>query len=210
MTSPPSFPTLPGQGWSVHKRPTFSTRVASHISGREARTPYYSAPLYEFELTFEGLNSLGNFPGFGVNSLQALVGLYLQCQGQFGTFLYTDLSDAAVTGQAIGTGDGATTTYSMVRSIGGFTEPVGWVLTDPAPIIYDDGLAVSTTSYVITAPFGANNVLTFLTPPTSGHAITATFSFAYQCRFLDDQCDFEELAQGLWQVQSLKFRSVKP
>jgi uncharacterized protein (TIGR02217 family) len=194
----------------VHKRPTFSTRVASHVSGREARAPFYAIPLYEFELTFEGLDSLGIFPGFGVNSLQALIALYLQCQGQYGIFLYTDPSDSTVTGQAIGTGDGATTTYTMVRSIAGFTEPIGWVLAEPKPTIYDNGIAVAASSYTITAPNGANNVLTFSTAPAAGHAVTATFSFAYQCRFLDDQNDFEELTQGLWQVQSLKFRSVKP
>jgi len=73
MAAPPSFPTLAGQGWSVHKRPTFSTRVASHVSGREARTPFYSVPLYEFELTFEGLDSAGGFQvmiGVAFNTLR--------------------------------------------------------------------------------------------------------------------------------------------
>ena len=55
MTTPPSFPALPGQSWSVHKRPTFSTRVAAHVSGREVRTPFFAHTLYEFELTFDGL-----------------------------------------------------------------------------------------------------------------------------------------------------------
>lgn len=200
----------PGQGWSVHKRPTFSTRVASHVSGRETRTPFYSYPIYEFEVTIDGLDALGNFPGLGVDSLQSLFGFYLQCQGQFGTFLYIDPTDSYVVGQTIATGDGATTAFTMVRTFGGFTEPVGWVLTSPPPVIYDNGTPVSSNAYTLAAPSGANNVLTFATPPISGHVITANFSFAYQCRFLDDQNDFEEFMQGLWSVQSLKFRSVKP
>lgn len=210
MTTPPSFPNLAGQGWSVHKRPTFSTRVASHVSGREARTPFYSAPLYEFELTFEGLDATGAFPGLTANGLQSLLGLYLQTQSQFGTFLYIDPTDDSVTGQAIATGDGTTTAFTMVRTLGGFTEPVGWVLTSPAPIIYDNGSPVSGADYAISAPYGANNVLTFTTAPAAGHVITATFSFAFQCRFLDDQADFENFMLGLWKVDSLKFRSVKP
>lgn len=210
MTTPPSFPSLTGQGWSVHKRPTFSTRVASHVSGREARTPFYSAPLYEFELTFEGLDSAGAFPGLTANGLQSLMGLYLQCQGQFGTFLYSDPTDGAAAGQAIGTGDGTTTLFSMVRTLGGFTEPVGWVLTSPAPVIRDNGSVVASGLYTITSPNGANNALTFATAPAVGHAITADFSYAFQCRFVDDQNDFENFMQGLWKVDSLKFRSVKP
>jgi uncharacterized protein (TIGR02217 family) len=209
MTTPPSFPALPGQGWSVHKKPTFSTRVASHVSGREARTPFYSYPLYEFELTFDGLDSLGTWPGLQVNSLQSLFGFYLQCQGQFGTFLYSDPTDNAVTTQTIATGDGTTQIFTMGRSFGGFTEPVGWVQGSPAPTIYVNGTPVSSGAYTITNPYGPNNVLTFTTAPASAAAITASFSFAYLCRFLEDQNDFEEFMQGLWQVQSLKFRSVK-
>ena len=71
MTSPPSFPVLAGQGWSVHKRPTFSTRVASHVSGREVRQSLYAYTLYEFELTFDGLASGSSFPGLGATSCRA-------------------------------------------------------------------------------------------------------------------------------------------
>ena len=52
--TPPAFPALPGQGWSVHKRPTFATRLAPHVSGREVRASLYAAPLWEFEVTFDG------------------------------------------------------------------------------------------------------------------------------------------------------------
>ena len=46
------------------------------------------------------------------------MGLFLQC-GQFGTFLYTDPTDNAVTNQGIATGDGSTTTFTLGRSLGG-------------------------------------------------------------------------------------------
>ena len=100
--TPPAFPVLAGQGWSVHKKPLFSTRVAQHVSGREARTPLFSSPLYEFELTFDALDSGSFYPGLGSNSLQSLMGLFLQVQGQFGTFLYTDPTDNAATAKLSG------------------------------------------------------------------------------------------------------------
>ena len=65
MTTPPSFPTLAGQGWSVHKKPMFATIVASHVSGREVRDALYENPIWEFELTFDGLDSASSYPGSG-------------------------------------------------------------------------------------------------------------------------------------------------
>lgn len=203
MPTPPSFPILAGQGWSVHKRPTFSTRVASHVSGREVRQPLYAYTLYEFELTFDGLASNDAFPGVGASSLQSLMGLYLQCEGQYGTFLYTDPTDNAVTEQGIATGDGATTSFTFQRTLGGFIEPVSWVSS--VANVYLNGVAQA-SGWSLAQP----NTLSFTAAPASGAVITADFAYAFVCRFLDDQEDFEEFMSGLWQVQSLKFRSVKP
>lgn len=204
MTTPPSFPVLIGQGWSVHKRPIFSTRVASHVSGREVRDALYAHTLYEYELVFNALSSSPTqFATLGASSLQVLMGFFLSMQGQFGTFLYADPSDNAVTGQSLGSGDGATTAFTFVRSLGGFAEPVGWVTG--APAIYLNGIA-QTSGFTITPP----NILTFASAPASGVAISADFAYAFQCRFLDDAMDFENLMQNLWAVKSVKFRSVKP
>ena len=202
MITPPSFPVLPGQGWSVHKRPTFATRVASHVSGREVRRASYADALYEFEVTYEGLASAG-FSGLGAGSLQTLLGFYLACGGQFGTFLYSDPADNSVAAQPIGTGDGTTTSFTMARTMGGFSEPVGWVTS--VGNVYLAGAAQTSAAYALATP----NTLAFTTPPAAGTAITADFSYAFVCRFLDDQEDFENIMSGLWQLQSLKFRSVR-
>ena len=154
VTTPPSFPALAGQGWSVHKRPTFSTRVASHVSGREVRQPLYAYTLYEFELTFDGLASGAAYPGLGNEFLQSLMGLYLQSEGQYGTFIYTDPTDNAATGQGIATGDGATTAFTFIRALGGFIEPVSWVSS--VANVYLNG-TVQTSGWSLVQP----NTLTF-------------------------------------------------
>jgi hypothetical protein len=367
MTTPPSFPTLPGLGWSVHKRPTFATRIAGHVSGREVRAPLYYQGLYEFELTIEGLDSNGTWTGLTANSLQSLMGLYIQLQGQYGTFLYTDPTDnsavAQPTTQAFG--DGVTTAFTFGRAIGGAVEPVswvtavsnvylngvnqpsGWTATTPNTLTFTIAPPAGTTSAQLLAEDNTTNyhyttqslasqasgtkivfaayvqaqtrtacqleindgvtnqqvnanlstgaitsatggvlassitnlgggwywvsmtvnmaataapTLTVLTanpvgttnyagttgdgiyvagavaaigsvaptalpvwstvshatvssaaitlPPAT--AITATFTYAFNCRFLDDQEDFENFMNGLWRVQTLKFRMVKP
>jgi hypothetical protein len=206
MTTPPSLPSLAGLSWSRHKKPGFSTRVAPHVSGREVRVALMSYPLYEFETVYNGLASSATpgFVGLGVTSLQSLMGFFLQLQGQFGTFLYTDPGDNTVAAQTFATGDGTTTSFTMMRSLGGFLEPAGWVTS--IANVYLNGVVQSASSYGLGAP----NTLTFGSAPGSGLAISADFSYAFNCRFLDDQLNFEEFMSNLWRLDSMKFRSVKP
>jgi len=207
MTIPPSLPSVAGLSWSRHKKPAFSTRVASHVSGREVRVALMQYPLYEFEAVYTGLTSAANpagaQAGLGAASLQSLMGFFLQLQGQFGTFLYTDPDDNTVSGQGVGIGDGSTVSFIMVRSLGGFAEPVSWVTS--ITNVYFDGIAQSSATYSVVVP----NTLVFDSAPESGVVITADFSYAFQCRFLEDQMDFEEFLSSLWKLDSMKFRSVK-
>jgi hypothetical protein len=132
------------------------------------------------------------------------MGFFLQLQGQFGTFLYVDPDDNTATGQAFATGDGTTTSFTMTRSLGGFLEPVGWVAS--IANVYLNGVAQPPSAYSLTAP----NTLVFASAPASGATVSADFSYAFNCRFLDDQMDFEEFMASLWRLESMKFRSVKP
>ena len=165
MTTPPSFPTLAGLGWSVHKKPVFSTLVASHVSGREVRDALYQNPIWQFELTFDALSSSPtSYPGAGANSLQALMGFFLQMQGQFGTFLYTDPTDSAATNATFATGDGATTTFTFCRFMGAFLEPVGWV-TSVSNVFLNN--VNQPSGWSLSAP----NSLVFATAPGPGVSI---------------------------------------
>jgi uncharacterized protein (TIGR02217 family) len=204
MTTPPSLPALPGLSWSRRKTPGFNTRIASHASGREVRVALMSYPLYEFEATYNGLTSSASaFAGLGASSLQSLMGFFLQLQGQFGTFLYADPDDNTVTAQGIGAGDGTTTAFQFSRALGGFAEPVGWVTA--LANVYLNGVAQPGANYSLNAP----NILTFTTPPGAGVVVAADFSYAFQCRFLDDHMEFEEFMASLWKLEKMKFRSVK-
>lgn len=207
MTTPPALPSLPGLAWSRHKKPGFSTRVASHASGREVRVALMTYPLYEFETAYNGLSSTASpaaaQTGLGASSLQSLMGFFLRLMGQAGVFLYTDPDDSAATGQAIGVGDGATQCFVMGRSLGGFNEPVSWVAS--IANVYFNGIVQPGGTYVLEPP----NTLAFYQVPDAGVAIAADFSFAFQCRFLDDQMDFEEFMASLWKLGGMKFRSIK-
>lgn len=201
MTTPPSFPSLAGLGWSVHKRPKFSTLVATHVSGREVRDPLYQNPIWEFEFTYDVLSSSTDYPGAGNSSLQALMGFFLQMQGQYGVFLYTDPTDETATNTEFAIGDGATTTFTFARFMGSFLEPVGWV-TSIASVTLNGS---PTGAYTFVAP----NQITFSSAPGSGVAIAATFSYAFVCRFDSDAQDFEQFMSNLWRNESVKIKSVR-
>jgi uncharacterized protein (TIGR02217 family) len=203
MTTPPNFPTIPGLAWSVHKKPVFSTIVASHVSGREVRDLLYQNPIWQFELTIDGMDSTaGAYPGLGGNSLQNLMGFFLKCQGQYGTFLYIDPTDSAGVDVTFATGDGSTTTFAFSRYMGAFLEPVGWVTS--VSNVYLNGVN-QPSGWSLSTP----NSLVFNTPPSSGVAIAATFAYAFQCRFDSDDMDFEQFMSALWKVESVKFKSVR-
>jgi uncharacterized protein (TIGR02217 family) len=203
MTTPPSFPTLSGLGWSVHKKPVFSTIVASHVSGREVRDALYQNPIWQFELTFNAMDSTSNtYPGAGANSLQTLMGFFLECQGQYGTFLYVDPTDFAATDITFATGDGATESFTFSRYMGAFLEPVGWVTS--VSNVYLNGVNQA-SGWSLSTP----NSLVFTSAPRSGVSIAATFAYAFQCRFDSDDQDFEQFMSALWKAESVKFKSVR-
>ncbi len=130
------------------------------------------------------------------------MGFFLQCQGQYGTFLYTDPTDSSVTNQTFATGDGSTTTFTFQRTLGGFLEPVGWVTS--VSNVYLNGVSQA-SGWSLSTP----NSLVFGAAPGSGVLIGASFTFAFQCRFDADDQDFEQFMSNLWKAESVKFKSVR-
>ena len=117
---PARVPSLAGQGWSVHKKPMFSTIVAAHVSGREVRDALYANPIWQFELTFDGLDLAGRAIPARAQSLQTLMGFFLQCQGQYGTFLYVDPTDNTAAARPSGPATDRPR-RSPCRALGGFS-----------------------------------------------------------------------------------------
>ena len=188
------FPDLPGLSWNRKKTPLWSTKVQTAASGKELRASYYSYPKWQFSLSYEVLRDTGQA------EIQSLIGLFNACKGSYDYFLYTDSDDCAVTGQSFGIGDGSTKTVGLVRSYGGFVEPIGAV--NGTPTIYINGS--STSAYTIT-----NNVLTFTSAPSSGSVLTWTGNFYYKCRFMQDSMEFNQFLHQLWEAKKVEFVSIK-
>ncbi len=209
--SPPTvstekFPLSPGLTWSVHVAPKFNTRVASHVSGREIRTAWQQYAIYDLTLSFDFLR------GDSTQEIQTLQGFFLARQGQYDTFLLDlgavtqNTADSYVTMGAQGTGDGATTVFTLQRTVGEAAEPVGYVFSADFTAVYVAGVLQDPDSYTFTAP----NTLTFNTAPANGAQITASFRYYFICRFATDSQDFEEFMANLWTLHELKLTTVIP
>ena len=211
IESPPNvstekLPLAPGLTWNVHVAPKFNTRVAGHVSGREIRTAWQQYAIYEFTLSFDLLR------GDAHQEIQTLMGFFLARQGQYDTFLLDlgavtqNVADSYVTLGVQGVGNGVSTVFPLMRTVGEALEPVGYVFSADLADVYVAGVLQDPMSYTFTSP----NILIFNTAPTSGSQITASFRYYFVCRFAADAQEFEEFMANLWTLHELKLTSVIP
>lgn len=201
MATPPRFPYLPGVAFDNHKIFNAPVQRVDHVSGRITRRPLYSRARYEFTIVINGLDETGAIPGLGVQSMQALADFYLYCQTTGSSFLYHDPSDYYAIAQPVGTGDGVTTQFVLTRTTGRFSEPVPYALqADPVTVA-----GVVTNAFTLVAP----NLIVFATAPGAGAAIVADILFNFECEFPEDSMDLRNILAGVWDIQTLKFRSLK-
>jgi hypothetical protein len=196
-----SFPALATLGWSTHVRPRFATDVAEHVGGRSTRRARYAAAYYDVELVYDMLRA-----DTADAELQAIAGFFEQMAGAAMPFWLAPPGLASVTGQMVGTGDGATASFALVRSIGSYSEPVAG--TSGVSAIYSDGVTVPTSNYSVTAGYAPQIV--FAAPPAVGTEISADFGVLWLCRFTEDVADLENFMAMLWAFRTVRLQTVRP
>ena len=184
----PVFPTLPGIAWGITKAPVWQTRVLTASSGVEYRAQDWSYPRWKFSLPVQFLRQFGSFTEWAT-----LTGFCNQQAGQFGNFVYDDPTDDTATAQPIGVGTGSQTAFQLVRSLGGFTEPI--LAINAISSVTVGGAA--TSDYTLSSTYGyANDTINFNTAPLLNATIDVTFTFYFVCRFLADDPAFENFIGG--------------
>jgi uncharacterized protein (TIGR02217 family) len=202
------FPNLPGLGWSVTKSPRFAGRTQKAISGRELRVRDQVNPIWTWTLTYSLLRDkwdarTATGPGVGYDELRTLAGFFLQQQGAFLPFLFDDPTDNTAANQALGFGDGGIRIFQLVRTMGGFAEPI----TAPNAIhaIRLNGIRQEASAYTFDSETG---LVTFATPPPAGFVVAADFTYRFRVRFVEDSAEFENFMYQLWQLKQIKLQSV--
>lgn len=207
-----TLPTLAGLGWSVTREQLWQSTKAVSISGKETAVSNWSYPRYRWTILYNVLRQ-GTVSGATWDEMEQLFGFINARQGGFDSWLYKDTADNAVTGQAIGSGDGATAAFQLIRAFGSFVEPI--LAPDLAATlnvylggVLQSGSAYTVTPWETTSSNGPGKIV-FNTAPGAGVAITADFSWYWPVRFDSDTASFEEMLAGLTQIKNIKFTSIK-
>ncbi len=191
------LPSFPGLSWGRARAVRWSTTVKRAASGREYRGANWSYPLYEYRLDFELLRQQAD-----VAELEQLVGFINLRRGSFDTFLFLDPYDQTAALQTFGTADGTRTQWPLVRTFGGYAEPVLGILA--APQVYVAG-ALQASGVTVSA----DGVVTFSTAPAAGALLAWTGTFYWRCRFLKDGAEFTEFLSRWHELRGLTFTTIK-
>ena len=200
------FPSLAGIGWDVTRTEMWKNTVQENVSGKENRVALWTYPRRQWDLTHDFLRQ-GTVHGSAYTEFAQLAGFFNQRQGQFDTFLYTDSDDSAVTGQSISTGNGTTASFQLLRTFGGFIEPV--LAPNVVSKVYLNNVNQASGWSVSSWGAATPGVITFTGAPGAGVAITADFTYYWPCRFADDSMGFSKFAQALYSGKKVSLKSVK-
>jgi hypothetical protein len=205
------FPTLQGIGYSVFWKPKFfnlPTQTAS--SGADIDLGLSQAPLHDFELTYDFLRD--SFQS-GTLEFKTMLGFFLAVSGNLGRFLFRNPDDNTVKSQAIGTTDGSTRLWTLVRTFGvgeySGTEPIGYVDETQPFNLYLNGVLQDPSTYTVLTTQGANQQVQFAGVPSAGKAITVDMSYFYYCKLADDNLSFEKFMSQLWLLKKIVLHSCR-
>lgn len=198
------LPSLPGLQWNIVRSVEFSTLTRRSVSLDEFRFEQASYPLWTYEFSWDILRDQSNTssPSSPYDELRKLLGFFLIHRGAGRAFYYTDPDDGTVTDMSFGAGDGSTTAFQLTRAYGagGFTlaEPVQNLNGAPTAI-KDNGSTVAPSGYSV----GATGIVTFNTPPTSGHTLTWSGSYYQRLRFVEDASNWRQFMKNLWENRKM-------
>ena len=203
----PTFPTtLNGLSYPVVRTPGFKTIEHVSVSGVSTTQSPQAFARYDYDLPFEFLQSSS-----GHTDLQTLMSFFQAAKGKAGVFHFSDPDDKSVTDQAIGTGDGVTTDFGLVRTMGSVDDPIQDAIASGL-VVKVNGVTQSLgTDYSLltTSQYGTIYGVRFAGGSIPGIApVTATFNYNWLCRFNTDAAEFSKFMQYIWEAKSIPLRTV--
>ena len=172
--------------------PVRRTDIVPLASGREQRNARWARSRRRYDA------------GLGVRNLDALhavVDFFEERRGRLIGFRLHDRTDArscppsatpSALDQSLGTGDGERIAFQLVKTYGGAFAPYARTITKPvvgSVRVAVDGVELAPGSDFVCDH--ATGIVTMLTPPSSGAAVTAGFAFDVPVRFDTDELDID-------------------
>jgi uncharacterized protein (TIGR02217 family) len=151
--------------------PGFSTEVTTSAGGRETRTAAWAEARTRYDVG-PGVRSEGD--------MAALLAFFRARMGPARAFRLRDPFDSRGVDEAIGTGDGNTRSFALVKRYGAATRRI----TRPASGSVTVSVGGASTTGFALAPLG---VVTLDVAPPAGAVVRASFTFHVPVRFAEDR-----------------------
>lgn len=170
---------LPKQhGYGSVGGPAFATEIVATMNRREKRNQVFRDARRRYDLSVTARTQ---------SEAEALHEFHAAMRGAFHSFRFWDALDYKLTDEMIGTGDGTEDQFQITKTYAQGSASHARTISKP---VY--GLVVKVNSVVqtITADYTVNlstGVITFVTPPATGLAITVTGEFDVPVRFVEDE-----------------------
>lgn len=159
--------------------------------------------------------------GYGVKSREdvlAVVTFFEERRGRFHAFLWRDGLDFSSNGgtgmptavdQQIGSGDGTTTTFQLVKRYGAAFDPYDRPITKPdaaTVLVAVNGVALTSGAFTVSDMTG---VVTLAAAPGAGAVVTAGFLFDVPVRFDTDRLEVDLSGFDAAEVSSIPLIEVR-
>lgn len=157
--------------------PEYYTDIVETASGHEQRNIAWSVARARYNVA-HGVKTQ--------TQLDALIAFFRARKGRAYGFRFKDWTDYNVEGQNIGTGDGSTTSFQLVKTYSSGIVTETRTITKPVVdsiVVYQDSIVQSVGFNVDSA----TGIVTFDSAPAAGVAITADFQFDVPVRFDTDR-----------------------
>ncbi len=188
--------------------PERRTQIVEMASGDEERNASWTNSRRRYDAAY-GIRR--------ADDLSAVVAFFEARNGRLYGFRWKDWGDyksclpsgaPAATDQTIGTGDGTTTIFQLVKAY--LSGAQSWIRTITKPVagtvtVALDGI-MQAAGWTVDATTGQ---ITFPTAPTSGVAITAGFKFDVPVRFDTDRLDVTHDIERLGSITSIPLIEVR-
>ncbi len=158
--------------------PAYSTDIVITQSGYEQRNANWSQARAQYNVA-HGVKTQAQ--------LDTLIAFFRARKGRADGFRFKDWTDYQVTGQAIGTGNGTTTAFQLVKTYTSGSVTETRTITKPVAgtvNIYLNSVLQNTSVYTLDTTTG---LITFNTAPGNSVAITADYQFDIPARFDTDR-----------------------
>lgn len=208
------LPSLIGIGWPVTVTPRWNNQLQKTVTGRVVAATYQQYPLYRFKVQYNYLSAA---------DYNILLGFFNTQGGNLTPFWFdAGPGNDSVTAQVIGTGDGTTKTFQLLRSYGGYVEPVAasfagaGLLTADGSWTADTSITVDATSpsaYVngtaVAATFNSPTAgqVTLAAAPAAGAVVSWTGNYYFQVRFSQGSQDIDEFMAQLYSTKQIELET---